>query len=85
MDPWCSCKKQEYQDFPLNNSDLQHQHDQCKCWSITKRGIFKLVLNILTHHLAVNIHMQDMFIPNSETILKNFIQRTMNNEIPDNA
>ena len=44
--------------FSKNNSDLQYQHDQCECWSITKRGIFKLVLNILTHRLAVNIHIE---------------------------
>ena len=38
MDPQCNCEKQEYQDFhSYNNSDLQHQHDQCKCWSIAKR------------------------------------------------
>ena len=53
MDPWCNCEKQEYQDFPFHNSsDLQHQHNQCECQSITKRDIFKLVLNILNHHLA---------------------------------
>ena len=39
----------------LNSSDLQHQHDQCKCQSITNRDIFKLVLNILTHHLVINV------------------------------
>ena len=66
---------------PKKNSDLQHQHDQCECWSVTKRDIFKLELNILTQHLAVNIHMEDMFIPNH----KNFIQSTMISKIPDNA
>ena len=25
-----------------NNSDLQHQHDQCKCWSIAKGDIFQV-------------------------------------------
>ena len=33
----------------LNNSDLQHQHDQCEGQRITKRDVFKLILNILTH------------------------------------
>ena len=38
-----------------NNSDLQHQHDQCECWSIAKSYIFTLVLNILAYHLVINI------------------------------
>ena len=56
MDPQCNCKKQEYQDFySINYGDLQHQDDQCKCQSINKGDIFKLVLNILTHHLVIDI------------------------------
>ena len=31
--------------------------NQCKCWSIAKRHIFKLLLNIVTHHLAENIFL----------------------------
>ena len=33
----------------LNNSALQHQHNQCEGQSITRRDVFKLILNILTH------------------------------------
>ena len=29
------------------DNDLQHQHDQCECWSIVKEGISKLVLKHL--------------------------------------
>ena len=86
MDLWCNCEKQEYQEFfiPKDNSDLQNQHDQCECWSIAKRDIFELVLNIFTHHLAVNIHMEDKCIPNFK-IHKNLIQSKRNKLIPDNA
>ena len=44
--------------IPINKSDLQHQRNQCECPSITKRDIFKLELNILTHHLAVKFFVQ---------------------------
>ena len=36
----------------LNNGDLQHQHNQCECWNITKRDVFKLISNILTHQFG---------------------------------
>ena len=39
----------------LHNSDSQHQHNQCQCWSIATRDIFELILNIHTHHLAETI------------------------------
>ena len=79
MDPWCNCEKQEYQDisFP-NNSDLWHQHNQCECWSITKRDIFKLVINILlTILLQIFLKASSNFLLNSQ----NFIQSTVNNKI----
>ena len=44
--------------IPKSNSDLQHQHNQCKCQSITKGDVLELELNILTHHLAVNISLE---------------------------
>ena len=60
-----------------NNNDLQHQHDQCKCQSITKRDIFKLVFNILTHHLVINIPWSLFQIFK----FTKFIQSTINNKI----
>ena len=48
--------------IPKNNSDLWHQHSQCKCQSITKEDVLELELNILTQHLAVNISLK--LIPN---------------------
>ena len=41
--------------IPKNNSDPQHQQNQFKCQSITKRDILRLEINILTHCLAVNV------------------------------
>ena len=65
MDPWYNCGKQKYQDFSFlktivicNTSTIS-----AKCWSIAKGDIFKLVLNIHTHHLVVNI-IEAKFIPN---------------------
>ena len=63
--------------IPKNSSGLQHQHNQCECQSIAKRDIFELVLNILTHRFAVNIHTEDKFIPNFK-IHKNLIWSTRN-------
>ena len=57
MNSQCNCEKQECQVFhSITIGDPQHGHNQCECWSITKkRGIFKLILNIwdFTYHLAV--------------------------------
>ena len=36
----------------LTKSDVQHQHNQCECQSITKRDTFELLLNILAHYLV---------------------------------
>ena len=57
MDPQCNCEKQDVPGFfiPQQEWPATHQHDQCKCQSITKRYIFKLVFNILTHHLVTDI------------------------------
>ena len=60
--------------IPKLNNDLQHQHNQCECQSIAKGDIVKLVLNILTQCLAVNIHMEDKSIPNFK-IHKKFLFR----------
>ena len=46
---------------------------------LLKETFFKLVLNILAHHLAVHIHMEDKFIPNFKKSSK-FIQSTVNNK-----
>ena len=54
--PWCNCEKQEYHVFhSITITELQHQHNQCKFWSITKERHFKLMLNIqpFTYCLAV--------------------------------
>ena len=37
-----------------------------------KETFFKLVLNILTHQLALNIHMEDKFIPNVKIHISKF-------------
>ena len=51
---------------------------------LLKETFFILVLNILTHCLAVNIHMEDTFIQNFK-IYKKLIQNTRNRLIPNNA
>ena len=48
---------------------MQHQHNQYKCQSITKRDDLKLELNILTYCLVVKslfgyMHSKLKFIPN---------------------
>ena len=54
-DLWCKYEKQEYQGFSISyQSNLWHQHDQCKCQCSAKRGVFELLLNILTYYLAEN-------------------------------
>ena len=68
MDPQCNCEQQEYQDFySLTLSDLQHQHDQCKGWSIARRDIFKLILNILTHPFGNKYFLKS--ISNSQNVV----------------
>ena len=51
-----NCELWEYLVFHAI-SDLQHQHDQCKCWNVTKKEdtAFELALNIqyFTFHLVV--------------------------------
>ena len=54
--------------IPKNNSDLQHQHNEWKCQSITTRDDLELELNFLTHCLAVNISLK--FILNFHKITK---------------
>ena len=63
MNPQCDCEKQEYQVFHAI-SNLQHKHDQCKCWSITKETFFKPILNIrhFTYHLAVYMWSCNLFL-----------------------
>ena len=48
----------------LNIGDLQHQHNQCEGQSITKRGVFKLISNILTHPFGNKYSLK--LIPNSQ-------------------
>ena len=56
MDPQCNCKKQEYQDFhSLTIVICDTSMISVNVGSIAKRDIFKLILNILTHHLVINI------------------------------
>ena len=43
---------------------------------LLKETFFKLVLNILTHHLPVNIHMEDKSIPNFKIHKQILIQST---------
>ena len=60
MDPQCDYKKQEYQVFhSITISDLQHQHNQCKYWSITKERHFQANIKHLTLYLPFGcIHVK---------------------------
>ena len=56
MDPQCTCKKQEHQDFhSLTLVICDTSKISANVRGIAKRDIFKLILNILTHHLVINI------------------------------
>ena len=71
MNPWCNCEKQEYQEYH-SISDLQHKHDQCACWSITKSGKVFLgpILNILILYLPFGSPWVDLeFNLNPNSIL----------------
>ena len=62
----CNCEKQEYQVFhSITISELQHQHVQCECWSITKERHFQANVKHLTLHLWFGgIHVKLKIIPN---------------------
>ena len=47
MDPQCNCKKQEYQDV----HSITIVICDTSMVSVNVRDIFKLILNILAHHL----------------------------------
>ena len=65
MNLWCNCKKQEYQVFhSITRSDLQHQHNQCECWSITKERHFQANIKHLTLYLPFGcVHVKLSLIP----------------------
>ena len=68
MDPWCNSGEVRVSGFLfLNTSGLWHQHDQCEGQSISKRTIFKLILNVLTHPFGNKYSLK--LIPNSQNIL----------------
>ena len=65
MIPQCNCEKQEDQVFhSITISDLQHQHAQCECWSITKERHFQANIKYVTLYLPFGcIHMRLKLIP----------------------
>ena len=84
MNPQCNCEKQEYQVFH-SISDLQHKHDQCECWSVTKGETFlKPILAFLTFYLPFGYTCADLkFDPNPNSRFQKYIQSTKDNYSPN--
>ena len=75
--PQCNCEKQEYQVFhSIMISELQHQHNQCKCWSITKQRHFQANVKHLTLYLLVWLYTCEVKAHSKFLQIFKFIQIT---------